>query len=194
MNIAQPRPKAFYADAIAGREPRVLRVRVLAVTAGMLLSIGAVAMLAIGIVTAFQARRLYAACATGLGRTVLRLYGIDLRIHGAPPWPSGQHVYISNHTSTLDVFILVALGLPNTRFFLSGFLRRFVPLGIIQGRVPSGDGPSGADRSAVHLHPAGGRSQTRSRCEARYRTRLPDAHRAHAWNYPPFDTCRLQKK
>lgn len=131
MNIAEPRFKAIYADTIAGCEPRVLRARVLAITAGILMCIGALATLAIGIVTAFQARRLYAACATVLSRMILGLYGIDLQIHGAPPWPSGQTVYVSNHTSTLDVFILVALGLPNTRFFLSGFLRRIVPLGII---------------------------------------------------------------
>ena len=45
--------------------------------------------------------------------------------------PTPQVVYVSNHTSTLDLFVLVALGLPNTRFFLSGFLRKFVPLGIV---------------------------------------------------------------
>jgi 1-acyl-sn-glycerol-3-phosphate acyltransferase len=56
-------------------------------------------------------------------------------VHGAPPWPSGQIVYVSNHTSTLDIFILVALGLPNTRFFLSGFLRKIVPLGIISAMM-----------------------------------------------------------
>ena len=42
-----------------------------------------------------------------------------------------QTIYISNHSSTLDVFLLIALGLPRTRFFLSGFLRKIVPLGII---------------------------------------------------------------
>ena len=42
-----------------------------------------------------------------------------------------QVVYVSNHSSTLDLFVLVALGLPNTRFFLSGFLQKFVPLGIL---------------------------------------------------------------
>ena len=46
-------------------------------------------------------------------------------------FPATQTVYISNHTSTLDLFVLVALGLPNCRFFLSGFLRKFVPLGVI---------------------------------------------------------------
>jgi hypothetical protein len=124
MSVAQPRFKAIYADTVAGREPRVLRVRVLAITAGMLMCIGAIVILAIGVVTAFQARRLYAACATALSRMILWLYGIDLEIHGAPPWPCGQNVYVSNHTSTLDVFVLVALGLPTTRFFLSGFLRQ----------------------------------------------------------------------
>ena len=131
MSVAEPRFKAFYADAVAGREPRVLRARVLAITAGMLVCVGSIVILAIGVVTAFQARRVYAACATALSRMILWLYGIDLQVHGAPPWPSGQHVYVSNHTSTLDMFVLVALGLPNTRFFLSGFLRRIVPLGLI---------------------------------------------------------------
>lgn len=131
MSVAEPRFRAIYADTVAGREPRVLRARVLAITAGMLLCVGSIVILAIGVVTAFQARRLYAVCATALSRMILWLYGIDLQIHGAPPWPTGQHVYVSNHTSTLDLFVLVALGLPNTRFFLSGFLRRIVPLGII---------------------------------------------------------------
>jgi putative phosphoserine phosphatase/1-acylglycerol-3-phosphate O-acyltransferase len=131
MSVAEPRFRAIYADTVAGREPRLLRARVLAITGGMLMCIGALAILAIGLVTAFRARRLYAACATALSRTILRLYGVDLEVHGAPPWPSGQNVYVSNHTSTLDLFVLVALGLPNTRFFLSGFLRRIIPLGII---------------------------------------------------------------
>jgi 1-acyl-sn-glycerol-3-phosphate acyltransferase len=42
-----------------------------------------------------------------------------------------QTVFISNHTSTIDVFALVALGLPNARFFLSGYLRKLLPLGMI---------------------------------------------------------------
>jgi 1-acyl-sn-glycerol-3-phosphate acyltransferase len=62
---------------------------------------------------------------------VLRIYGVRVRVLGARPFPQSQTVYISNHTSTLDLFVLVALGLPNCRFFLSGFVRRFVPLGVI---------------------------------------------------------------
>ena len=44
---------------------------------------------------------------------ILRMYGIRMRVHRPPPWPSTQTIYVSNHTSTLDIFVLVALGLPN---------------------------------------------------------------------------------
>jgi 1-acyl-sn-glycerol-3-phosphate acyltransferase len=74
---------------------------------------------------------LYAAVATSLARAILRLWRIAVGVHGTEPWPSGQTVYVSNHTSTLDLFVLVALGLPNTRFFLSGFLRWYGPLGVL---------------------------------------------------------------
>ena len=129
--VVAPPYKAFYADSVPGREPRVWRARTLAVSAGLLLCAGAAVMVPLGILTVFRARRLYAACATAISRGVLRLYGIRMEVHGAPPWPSGQTIYVSNHTSSLDIFMLVALGLPNTRFFLSGFLRKIVPLGII---------------------------------------------------------------
>ncbi|HEY7058680.1 MAG TPA: lysophospholipid acyltransferase family protein [Vicinamibacterales bacterium] len=130
MNTTE-RYQAFYADPIGGRAPRPRRAQLLMLAAGTLVSVGAAAILILGIVTALRARRIYARCATCIARAVLRLYGIRLRIHGAPPWPTGPTVYVSNHTSTLDLFVLVALGLPNTRFFLSGFLRRILPLGVI---------------------------------------------------------------
>jgi 1-acyl-sn-glycerol-3-phosphate acyltransferase len=131
VNAAEPRYRTFYADAVDGRNARPRRAWLRMWTAGILVSMGALAILLTGIATAFRVRRLYAAGATVLGRVVLRLYDITLRVHGAPPWPTGQTVYVSNHTSTLDVFILVALGLPETRFFLSGFLRRIPPVGLI---------------------------------------------------------------
>ena len=132
MNVAD---KAFYAESVPGREPRVFRERSLAVCAGLLVCAGAALLIPIGILTAFRARRLYAACATAISRAILRMYGIRMEIHGAPPWPTSQTIYVSNHTSTLDIFILVALGLPNTRFFLSGFLRKILPLGIISSMM-----------------------------------------------------------
>jgi len=135
MKAAEPPYKAFYADTVTGREPRVFRVRALAVCGGLMMCAGAALMVPIGVLTLFRARRLYAACATALARSILRLYGIRMAVHGAPPWPSTQTIYVSNHTSTLDIFILVALGLPNARFFLSGFLRKILPLGIISSMM-----------------------------------------------------------
>ena len=97
----------------------------------VLITLGAAAMVPIGIVTFFRARRLYAWLAGGLSRAILRLHGVRILVHAGCPFPRTQTVYVSNHTSTLDLFVLVALGLPNCRFFLSGFLRKVVPLGII---------------------------------------------------------------
>ena len=100
--------------------------------AGMaIVTFGAVAMLPVGAMTLFRARRLYSALAAKLSRAVLALYGVHIQVHSSEPFPRSQTVYVSNHTSTLDLFILVALGLPNCRFFLSGFLRKIVPLGVI---------------------------------------------------------------
>jgi 1-acyl-sn-glycerol-3-phosphate acyltransferase len=97
-----------------------------------LLSAGAALMLAAALFTFFRQRRLYSErIATPLGRMMLRLFGIRYVLHEHAAAPPGQVVYVSNHTSTVDMFVLIALGLPNTRFFLSGYLRKLVPLGVI---------------------------------------------------------------
>jgi 1-acyl-sn-glycerol-3-phosphate acyltransferase len=110
---------------------RRFRLIVLASLAGGLVTLTAIGLLPIGLVTGFRARPLYSAIARRTSLAVLRLFGVRLRVHQDAPFPQSQTVYISNHTSTLDLFILVALGLPNCRFFLSGFLRKLVPLGAI---------------------------------------------------------------
>ena len=94
-------------------------------------TVTALLMVPVAAVTAFRARRLYAALTTRLARALLWLWGVRMRVHPADAFPASQVVYISNHSSTIDLFALVALGLPNTRFFLSGFLQKFVPLGIL---------------------------------------------------------------
>lgn len=101
------------------------------VTSALLITIGAVVVLAVGGVTLFRVRQLYSKIAGLIARAVLAVHGVRVRVLAEMPFPRTQAVYISNHTSTLDLFILVALGLPNCRFFLSGFLRKFVPLGVI---------------------------------------------------------------
>jgi 1-acyl-sn-glycerol-3-phosphate acyltransferase len=112
-----------------------VRVVALAAASGVLMSIAAVLMLPIGALTLFRARRLYSLIATRLCRAILALYGVRIRLHNERGFPQTQTVYISNHSSSLDLFILVALGLPNCRFFLSGFLRKLVPLGIISSMM-----------------------------------------------------------
>jgi 1-acyl-sn-glycerol-3-phosphate acyltransferase len=102
-----------------------------AVVSGLLITLASVVVLVGGAVTLFRARRLYAAIACLTARAVLAIFGVRVRLQGQLPFPRTQTVYISNHTSTLDLFVLIALGLPNCRFFLSGFVRKFVPLGII---------------------------------------------------------------
>jgi 1-acyl-sn-glycerol-3-phosphate acyltransferase len=92
----------------------------------------AVLMFMVALVTFFQIRNVYRKMSKWLCLLILRVWGIRLRVHpGKEPLPVGQKIYISNHTSTLDVFIIIALGLPNCRFFLAGFLRLYIPIGII---------------------------------------------------------------
>ena len=107
------------------------QVVLLMVVSVLATSATALLILPVAAATAFRARRLYAAITTRLARALLWLWGITLRVHPPDSFPASQVVYVSNHSSTIDLFALVALGLPNTRFFLSGFLQKFVPLGIL---------------------------------------------------------------
>ena len=102
-----------------------------ATISGLLITGMAVVVVLVGAVTLFRSRRIYSALARMVARAVLFVYGVRVSVLGRTPFPERQTVYISNHTSTLDLFVLVALGLPNCRFFLSGFVRKFVPLGVI---------------------------------------------------------------
>ena len=161
------------------RAPRSRTGTIAMVTAcGLLVSAAALVLLPIGALTLFRARRLYSRIARRTCLMVLSICGVTLRVHHLAPFPSSQAVYISNHTSTLDLFMLVALGLPNCRFFLSGFLRTIVPLGIISWMmgtfftVPQ-DRPADRTRifqraervlrrtgESVYLSPEGGRITT----------------------------------
>jgi len=97
-----------------------------------LVTVAALVTFAVAVLTLFRARRLYSeVLARALARTVLWLWGIRVVVDQTRPFPTRQTVFVSNHTSTIDLFVLVALGLPRTRFFLSGFLRKLVPLGVI---------------------------------------------------------------
>ena len=95
---------------------RRVRLPVLAATSAALLTVGSLVMLAAAILTLFLARRFYAGLiGRWIGRAVLRLWGVRHVVRRTEPFPQRQVVYVSNHTSTLDIFLLVALGLPLAR-------------------------------------------------------------------------------
>ena len=92
------------------------------------MSVGAIVMLCAAALTGFRLRRFYSERIAGpIGKLLLAIFGVRFVVHAS----ERQVVYISNHTSTIDMFVLIALGLPNARFFLSGFLRKLLPLGVI---------------------------------------------------------------
>ena len=97
------------------------------------MTVGSVVALLVAVVTLFQARDFYASYIIApTARIALWIAKIKFVVHGKQYLGRSQTVYIANHSSTLDVFILTAMGLPNTRFFLSGHLRKkFPPLGLL---------------------------------------------------------------
>jgi 1-acyl-sn-glycerol-3-phosphate acyltransferase len=107
------------------------RSRVLYAVGYALMTAWSLVMLLVALVTWFQCHRLYSAMAQGLARVALRMGGLKLDVQYAEPLPDGQVVYVANHGSTIDVIVLLALGLPNSRFFLSGHLRKKLPLALI---------------------------------------------------------------
>jgi len=97
-----------------------------------LITVCSLMMLFLAAATLFLLRRRYSEwLLTPCGRGMLRLWGLRMEVHRLAPYPPGQTVFVMNHTSAIDMFAIVALGLPNTRFFLSGFLRKFPPLALI---------------------------------------------------------------
>ena len=96
------------------------------------MTLWSVLMLVVAIVTLFRARRLYNEYLTKwLGKFILWQWDIKVIIHHKGELPQGQVIYISNHTSTIDVLAIISLGLVRCRYFLFGRLRRIVPLGVI---------------------------------------------------------------
>lgn len=62
------------------------------------------------------------------GTWILRLIGIHVKLPDPKDFPQGPVVYIFNHNSFLDIFLLPMLKLPNTRPLISTRTRKIVPL------------------------------------------------------------------
>jgi len=129
-----PAPSGVKQSFRAPTRTRRERIRMIAIYAAgfTVMTLGAIAMPVIALLTLFQARRLYCeVMAAGMARVGLWMAGIKMIVHHRERIPKGQVVYVANHWSTLDVFLLLALRLPNARFFLSGHLRRKLPMAVI---------------------------------------------------------------
>ena len=115
------------------KPPLGLRQLAYLVTVMVATSIFSLPLLAVAVLTGFRARRFYSEVMVRRFCQLL-LYMARIRVtqHGRDSVPPGPVFYMPNHPSTQDIFILMALGLPNTRFFMG---RRvvvpFLPLGLI---------------------------------------------------------------
>ena len=148
---ASPKAQSVQAAAWSAllTPPKSYRAVFLALATLGLITGAAAVMSVVGLVTLFRARRLYTeVLARGLARAILGLWRIRFVVHADRPFPQAQTIYVSNHPSTIDMFLLVALGLPRTRFFWTGFFRKIVPLGVISTLMGTFHTPLQTDRAA----------------------------------------------
>ena len=93
---------------------------------------GAATITSVQLATGFRARNL---CANQIlpafAKSCLSVMDIKFEVHGKANIPTGQAVYISNHPSFLDLFLMASLKLPNLRSFLSEDVLKYLPLTII---------------------------------------------------------------
>lgn len=61
-------------------------------------------------------------------RLILRFCGYKYKFPKITEFPKGQVMYTFNHNSFLDIFVLTAMGIPNTRFFLSENTIKYIPV------------------------------------------------------------------
>ena len=122
----------MYATARVAKLESAVRLVMLSTATMLLLTLVTIFMVIVACATGFQTQRwLREVVARWFGGAILSIWGIRVELHQDQPWPSTQVMYISNHTSTLDLFILLSLGLPNTRHFLFRKVRQVIPLGVI---------------------------------------------------------------
>lgn len=120
---------SFSPERSLGSKINILLKASLSIT---VLTIWSVIMLLVASATLFRARTLYNEyLAKWLARFILWQWDIKVIVHRKNEIPQGQVIYISNHSSTIDIFAILSLGLVRCRYFLFGRLRRFIPLGII---------------------------------------------------------------
>lgn len=113
------------------RNLRILKLLWLLTVGFGTLVLGSIVTLIFGTVTLFQFPELYRQTVVRyFSKVILRIAGINViledRFH-----QEGPCVYISNHLSAFDIFIICSLGLPKTRYFMSVSTLKFLPMTIV---------------------------------------------------------------
>ena len=97
-----------------------------------IISATAVVMLGVSVLSGFRARRFNSeVIARACASILLWILRVKLKVHQEQPFPQSQTVYISNHTSSLDVIVIIALGLPRARYFMKRYVRKYIPVGLV---------------------------------------------------------------
>jgi 1-acyl-sn-glycerol-3-phosphate acyltransferase len=111
---------------------RLVRSIAVMIATTMLMILSVVVMAIIRVALLSGGRRICAEVITrGVAKAFLWLAGIRVVLHSERPFPEAQTIYTANHSSTLDLFVLLSLGLPNTRYFMKRASWLFPPVGAI---------------------------------------------------------------
>lgn len=97
-----------------------------------ILTASAVAMVAVRTARPWSGRRIsQQTVGAWAGRAILRLNGVDVRVVRDGPWSDGPCFFMANHSSSLDLPVLMSLGLPNARTFIKERFRWYGALGVV---------------------------------------------------------------
>jgi 1-acyl-sn-glycerol-3-phosphate acyltransferase len=100
---------------MAGRPMKSLRMIFLTAATLLTLTIGMILLTLFSILTLGQAQNfIIRIFSRAIGHLILFFAGVKVRFVGGPI--SRPAIYISNHSSTLDIFLIIVMGLPKIRY------------------------------------------------------------------------------
>ncbi|MDB4423130.1 hypothetical protein N9276_00965, partial [Rhodopirellula sp.] len=96
-------------DSVDSQSSWTLRKLIVACIGTVMLVFGAVFMFLVAVFTLFRTRRFCSeGIASRMARVAIWLSGVRIVEHHSEPLPKTQTIYISNHTATLDIFVITA--------------------------------------------------------------------------------------
>jgi len=110
-----------------------LRTILLTIATVLTMTIGMILLTLLSILTLGQAKNfIIAVFSRSIGRIVLFFAGVKVHFIGGPI--SRPAIYISNHSSTLDIFLIMVLGLPKVRY-IAKYELLYNPLFAVMGTL-----------------------------------------------------------